>query len=257
MDYSSQTVAQLRSLLNSDGKMVPQAYMKKAELVAMCQNHFGNGGRQSRMSSSSETRGRSKTSRSSSSTSRKSSSGSRRAGDAASFNHASRRKSSIGTKGHKSPSITILRNIDAKSPPLKKAAEVSGAEDFRRTPSPVGRAGKTFSGRPSLAGQSSSRKISIVPMATLPPPRRKSLTAVKSESSRYIWAKRSLVFLLIVSISIAIYIFTASSAPRVPLCNTDGTPPHTARSFCAPCPKLGKCSNGFLTACCCRLLSCM
>lgn len=219
--------------------------MKKSELVEMCRKHFGE---EQRGSGESNRRGRSRTSRSSSA-SRKSSSDSRKGTKSAVASHTARRKSSIGTKGHKSPSITIIPNLGMRSPPGKKADD-SEPLRFDRTPSPVAKSSKTFSGRPSLVGQSNSRKISIVPMSTLPP-RRKSV-AMKSELppstlSRII--SRVSVLLAIAALSTTVlYILNASNAPRVPLCNTDGTA-HVAKSLCSPCPKLGKCSNGYITTC--------
>ena len=121
-------------------------------------------------------------------------------------------------------------------------------QDFRRTPSPESKSakGKTFSGRPLRATGGTARKISIAPLSTLPP-RPKSFGQKPTEERRQ-W---SLILAIIVTLCALILGWLKvgpTGSPRIPLCNTDGSP-HAPNISCAPCPTLGKCANGFLTSC--------
>ena len=237
MDFASMTVPQLRSILNSDGVVMPQVYLKKADLVELCQKHFGKSGPPSRTSPVPKIRGRSDSRSPRISLSPEP--------VVRSKPTSARRKSSMGTKGNRPTSPAR----DALTSPVRTPArvlDVSDIQDFRRTPSPEPQAsGKTFSGRPSLAN--SGRTISIAPLSTLPP-RPKSFGRKPKPSAGSPVLK--ILGLLVAFAAIGVtWLYTQSSAsPRVPLCNTDGSP-HVANTTCAFCPKIGTCANGFLTSC--------
>ena len=209
--YASKTVAELRSLLTANGVAVPQTYLKKAELVEMCSAHL-HGRKDSPISPPSRTV-----------------SGSRSRKSSATVRRQSSRHSRI-----------VDSDSDTLPDPLRK-----------RTPSPdhvVGR--KSFSGHQSLSSPAIGRKkISVTPMATMPP-RPKSFTSRDSDSIPHASTMKSRVVILIFALVTAMgatYLFT-TSAPRVPLCNTNGSP-HRANTTCIPCPQLGTCLGGALKSC--------
>lgn len=153
----------------------------------------------------------------------------------------------MGTKGNR----PVSPAKEAPRSPLRtpaKATDVSDMSDFRRTPSPDNTAAghKTFSGRPSLTPVGQKKKISIIPMSHLPP-RGRSI-APKAPERAPVWKKALLVLILSALVGTGLLMLNRPGAPRIPLCNTDGSP-HVPDSVCAPCPRLGVCARGSLTSC--------
>jgi len=213
-DYSSQTVAQLRSLLTSEGISVPQGYMKKSDLVQMCIDNFQK--------------------RSSVESPKTAPAGRRSAG----------RKISLGGKAVSRPETPSPEPTSRRSSSRGTKKPVVDLTESPRSVSPLAEK-KSFSGRPSLG--TPSRKISIGPMTAMPPrSSSRTVTPVPGTSS----AKKSLMVIGIVLVLVAAGLgwYMSNAIPRVALCNTDGSKP-SANTTCVPCPKLGECMHGSLVSC--------
>ena len=141
------------------------------------------------------------------------------------------------------------------SPPARSASRKSSAsrrQSSRHSPviqSEPAESGsppkRTFSGRPSLSSPAVGRKkISVTPLSTLPPrPRPTISTSVVRQ-----WNHRVTIVIGLLAVGLGAVYLLHSSAPHVPLCNTDGSLP-AVNVTCNPCPKLGSCASGKLTAC--------
>lgn len=214
-DYSSQTVAQLRSLLTSEGIAVPQGYMKKSDLVQMCIENFR---KQSVVESP-----------------KAAPVGRRSAG----------RKISLGGKSMSRAETPSPEPVSRRSSRggRKPVVDLTHSPPARSVSPPLAVEKKSFSGRPSLG--TPSRKISIGPMTALPP------RATSKSAPQTAGGKKPIVLvgilLTVVTAAVAWYI-SSSSVLRVALCNTDGSKP-SVNATCVPCPRLGECMHGSLVSC--------
>ena len=223
-DYTSQTVAQLRSLLTLEGVSVPQGYMKKSDLVQMCVDTFKKRGGSTESPKSGPSRR---------SAGRKISLGGKSATRKETPSpepvEAPARRSSRG--GRKSGTVVDL----TESPPPRSVSPPAAAADR-----------KSFSGRPSLG--TPTRKISIGPMSALPPRPSSKVVDQSVGGKRRTNPVLLIGAIVVVGVAVMSVLYMSKSAPKIPLCNTDGSRPF-ANTTCTPCPRLAECTHGALVAC--------